>query len=190
MSRKVCKCGCGAKPNRGKDFLPYHHLRLRKKMALGELKEALTKPVETGALETNLPAAIEAEKFLTQHESALFDGPSAVIGAVELNPFPNPVFKLVEDGPPAYPAAIDRRLWRLAEDRPNTPPTNPWIETKCGNCLERMWARDPEATWERGGLCQECLYYIVSEQTQARVNAQNRTAPTRRGYDPFSGMPK
>lgn len=89
------------------------------------------------------------------------------------------------DGPPAYPATIDRRRWRLAEERPGISPRAPWISTRCTNCREPMWTRDPLSTWEQGGICEECLYITVTEMTDARVKQQNRTVSVARSIDPF-----
>jgi hypothetical protein len=98
-------------------------------------------------------------------------------------PFAVPTEPPPAAGPPAHPAPIDRRRWRLAVERPGTPPTNPWIETKCNNCISTMWTRDPLSTWEHGALCDECYYVLTSEvhdHGHRQFNRQERTL-----HDPF-----
>lgn len=87
------------------------------------------------------------------------------------------------NGPPPYPGRIDRMRWRIAAERPGTPPTNPWVETKCHECLGKMWTRDPMSTWEHGGLCDECDYILRSEvqtNNNRRFSLQAHTI-----WDPF-----
>ena len=95
------------------------------------------------------------------------------------------VFSQVADlqfeGPPLHPLPIDRRRWRLAEERPGTPPQDPWLKTQCHSCLNPMWTRDPLSTWEHGGLCEECAY-VVREDV-GRTNMHFRDAP--KFHNPF-----
>lgn len=60
------------------------------------------------------------------------------------------------------PGRVDRRRWRLASQRENTPESNPWIVTTCHECRERMYTKDPLSTWEHVGLCEECHYLLMS----------------------------
>lgn len=86
-------------------------------------------------------------------------------------------------GPPDHPAPIDHRRWRLASDRPSTPKSNPWIKTKCHECLNEMWTRDPLSTWQHGGFCEECEYMLRTEMQshgQRHWQIQQRTQ-----VDPF-----
>ena len=72
------------------------------------------------------------------------------------------------DGPPPYPAQLDRRRWRIASERPNILVTSPWIKTQCRNCVLPMWTRDPLSMWEKGGVCEECDYILRSELHEQR----------------------
>lgn len=94
--------------------------------------------------------------------------------------FPGPE---APDGPPPYPAPLDRRRWRLASERPGTSPFNPWVETRCSQCHEKMWTRDVTSTFEHGGLCEEDEYRFrteIQERAGQRFNTQARTV-----HDPF-----
>lgn len=83
-------------------------------------------------------------------------------------------------GPPPD-GSIDRRLWRLATDRPSTPKSNPWIGTRCHECKQPMWTKDPLSTWEKGGICEECFWIL----TDAQVSTTNQQYRARVYRDPF-----
>jgi hypothetical protein len=89
----------------------------------------------------------------------------------------------LDQSPPAYPAPIDRRRWRLASERPGTPKTNPWIQTKCHVCLGPMWTRDHTSTWEHGGICEEDEYLLRSEMSTH--NRRQFQVQARTYHDPF-----
>jgi hypothetical protein len=87
------------------------------------------------------------------------------------------------DGPPMHPAPIDRRRWRIASERPGTPLTAPWIATRCHNCRNPMWTRDPLSTWEHGGMCEEDDYILRSELADHGRKQFQQQARTY--HDPF-----
>ena len=62
--------------------------------------------------------------------------------------------------------------------RPNTPVSGPWMKTNCGNCAGVMWTRDPLSTYEKGGVCDECLYLLTDslyDQRGKQWQVQRRT---------------
>lgn len=131
----------------------------------------------------------EAKKrFIRGHhlrKSVLIDGTQVIITEPQTVTF-SQVADLSFDGPPPHPLPIDRRRWRLAEDRPVTPVTNPWIKTYCNQCRQLMWTRDPKSTYEEGGFCEECAYIMREDlrETGNRRAAQMATKP----YNPFGGF--
>ena len=117
-------------------------------------------------------------KWVRGHQYRMGRG-NAPLPGQEPVPLPGPQ----ADGPPPYPQSIDRRRWRLASERPGTSPLQPWIETKCHECVSKMWTRDPTSTWEFGGVCEECEYRLrsgMNEQQGRQYNLQARTI-----HDPF-----
>ena len=159
-----CMCGCGELV-RG-TFKRGHHGREKhadsdREQIMSDLAKALAKvrpdeppqidPPDVATPVNNDPAPVAPPPVLTPHQ-----------------------------GPPAYPASIDHRRWLLAGERPNTPKTNPWIETKCHACLNPMWTRDPLSTWEHGGVCEECLFVQIGDyydRARQQFGVQARTIP-------------
>ena len=91
--------------------------------------------------------------------------------------------KAIPDGPPAHPLPINRARWRLAEDRPGTSVTNPWIKTKCHSCLNEMWTRDELSRWEHGGLCEECGW--LARENMGDLARKQFQQMARKPWDPF-----
>lgn len=120
----------------------------------------------------------ESEK-LKQEMAAL----AAALERSAINADPQPVSRETTTGPPES-GVIDRRRWRLADMRPNTPSIGPWTVTKCHNCLAPMYTRDPLSVWEKGALCEECSYILRSElhehgQRHFRIQARGPVDPFR-----------
>lgn len=152
-----CQCGCGT-------LVRHRWVRGHQFRAGRGNKQVDAKIVEQMAqtlVEEPAPAAFQA---------------IPVDGGIVVKPY---------DGPPAHPASIDHRRWSLAVDRPNTSLANPWIETKCHNCLGKMWTRDPQSTWEYGGICETCDYTLRNELSDYGKQQLGREA--RAFFDPFKG---
>lgn len=155
-----CKCGCGTLVKNM--WVRNHQYRVGRGNA----------PVDPEVSEQITQALVDLPFALPE------DPPSPDEPPPE-EPSPQPVVY----GPPPHPFPLDRRRWRLASERPSTPLSDPWIETKCHNCRERMWTRDPTSTWEQGGICEECDYLLHDKMYDIRRSHLN--LQVRAYIDPF-----
>lgn len=80
--------------------------------------------------------------------------------------------------PPQWPQPFDRRLFRLAAERADTPKDGDWMEIRCLECREVAWTRDAKAD-----LCEDCLWAIMNRLGESTVKQNQLMA--RQPYDPF-----
>ena len=66
------------------------------------------------------------------------------------------------------------------------------METKCHGCLNPMWTRDPTAIWEKGGMCEECSYLLITDRQIQQRRSLGRSETDglfRRGFGKISRDP-
>jgi hypothetical protein len=81
--------------------------------------------------------------------------------------------------PPEWPAPIDRRKYRLAEERSGTDLRAPWTQVRCLECREPTWTRDPQSD-----ICEECGWLL----RERMLEEESKVMGTRsvRIIDPFT----